>query len=161
MFKEITLAITLGALLGFGLTGGYLASQKSKRASRPAVPTPVISETSPAPSSSAVAENKLVVETASSDTTSTSESSLTISSPKNEEIVANSLLEITGTAAAKSQIIINTSLKHYQTIASDTGEFKIEIELESGLNNIQIDAFDQSDNQSTVNLQVTYSTAKI
>ncbi|MBI2465567.1 hypothetical protein HYV64_05485 [Candidatus Shapirobacteria bacterium] len=159
MFKEITLAITLGALLGFGLTGGYLASQKSKRTASQPAPTPVINETSPAPTSSSL-ETK-INEDIKTNNTSNPDSTLIISSPKNEDIVANSLLEIIGTASPNSQIIINTSLKHFQTTASDKGEFKMEIDLESGLNNIQIDAFDAADNQSTVNVQVTYSTAKI
>lgn len=159
MFKEITLAITLGALLGFGLTGGYLASQKSKRTARQPVPTPAINQTSPAPTSSS-SENK-IVDDIKIDNTSNPDSSLIISSPKNEDIVANSLLEIIGSATPNSQIIVNTSLKHFQTTASDKGEFKMEIDLESGLNSIQVDAFDTADNQSTVNIQVTYSTAKI
>jgi len=160
MFKEITLAITLGALLGFGLTGGYLASQKSKKTIHQPVPTPVLSETSPEPTSSSTI-NKITDDTKVTDTTSASEPALIITSPKDEEIVANALLEITGTATPNSQIIINTSLKHYQTTASDKGDFKLEIDLESGLNNIQVDAFDPDDNQSTANIQVTYSTAKI
>lgn len=159
MFKEITLAITLGALLGFGLTGGYLASQKSKRVTRQPVPTPAQGETTPAPTSAA--NSKLIEDTKPETVSTNPESTLIITSPKNEDIVNNSLLEITGTASPNSQVIVNTSLKHYQTTASDNGEFKLETDLESGLNNIQIDAFDQSDNQSTVNLQITYSTAKI
>jgi Glucodextranase, domain B len=153
MIKEIALAITLGALLGFGITGGYLASQKSKKTST-SVPTPIVSAkttNSPSIAPTPTIANELT----------TTESILTIDSPKDEDIVANSLLKISGSSLPDSIIVANTNLKHYQTKTSSTGEFTLQVELESGTNNIQIDAFSPDDTQSSVTLQVTYSTAKI
>jgi hypothetical protein len=164
MIKEITLAIALGALLGFGLTGSYLASHKGKKSSPISPPTPTLTA-NPADNSIVATNDQPAPTIATNQTNSTTESSasnsLTVSSPKDESIVSNSLLEIVGSASANSQIIVNTAVKHYQTTSNDKGEFKIEIDLESGLNNIQVDAFDQNDNQSSVIIQVTYSTAKI
>lgn len=163
MIKEITLAIALGALLGFGITGSYLASRKSKKALPITQPTPTLAvepdNSTDNPSIDPVTTDKPLQADAAAQPTTTD--TVTITSPKDESIVGNSLLEITGTASPKSQIIVNTALKHYQTSADEKGDFKIEIDLESGLNNIQVDAFDQNDNQSSVIFQVTYSTAKI
>lgn len=151
MIKEITLAIILGALLGFGITGGYLASRKSQQPSQTSIPTPTT--TSPATSISP--------SPTTTEISSTVDSQLTIVSPKDEEIVDNSLLEIKGNATPNSIIIINVGSKLYQGTATNEGSFTVEVELESGPNNIQIDSFDNQDIQSTVVIQVTYSTAKI
>ena len=154
MIKEITLAIILGALLGFGITGGYLATQKSQKASslsRPSPTTFVTPSTDSTPTITPTPE----------EISSTIDSQLTIDSPKDEAIVNNSLLEITGTSPPNSLIIVNTGPKHYQGLANSEGKFNVDVELDSGPNNVQIDSFDSQDNQSTVVIQVTYSTAKI
>ena len=154
MIKEIALAITLGALLGFGITGGYLASQKSRKTTFVPTPTPVIS-IGLSPTIDPVPSDSLP------DPSSTTASQLVVTSPKDEDIVNNSLLEVKGTASPLSLILINTNLKHYQTSSNDSGSFSFEVELESGINNIQIDAFTPDDQQSSTTFQVTYSTAKI
>ena len=154
MIKEITLAIVLGALLGFGITGSYLASQKGQKTSNSPEPSPTAYVNSSTDSASTITPTP-------EEISSTIDSQLTIDSPKDEEIVNNSLVEITGNSPPNSLIIVNTGPKHYQVLATNEGQFSVDIELDSGPNNIQIDSFDNQDNQSTVIIQVTYSTAKI
>lgn len=153
MFKEIILATILGTLLGFGLTGGYFAIKKNP-ASKNANIVPTISITKSGPTSTAV--NLTPTEAANS-----TDNQITIDSPENESIVSNSKVAIKGSSSPKSTIIITTSVKNYTTQTDNAGNFNIEIEIESGPNQIQIDAIDLNDNQSTTKLIVTYSTAKL
>lgn len=155
MIKEIALAVTLGALLGFGITGGYIATKKNNRppANRPVVQLPSNTPDNLTPTVSTIPEAE--------DVQNTNNSSLTIDTPTNESIVANSLVNLKGTTHPKGIVIINTGTKLYQTNATENGAFQQDIELESGINNIQIDSFDQDGNQITKTIQITYSTAKI
>lgn len=155
MIKEIALAVTLGALLGFGITGGYIATKKNNR---PPAKLPIIQ----IPSSSPDKLTPTVVTTPESDNfQSTDNSILTIEDPTNESIVANSLINLKGTTYPKGIVIINTGTKLYQANATENGTFQQDIELESGINNIQIDSFDPEGYQVTKTIQITYSTAKI
>jgi hypothetical protein len=158
MIKEIALAIALGALLGFGITGGYIATKKN----RSTTPPPIVnSETiTPEPDKTDNLSPTKSPEPVESNISS-DDSVLSINNPQNESIVSNSLLNLKGNTFSKGIIIINTGVKHYQTTASDNGDFQVDIELDSGINNIQIDTFDKEGNQITKTIQVTYSTAKI
>ncbi|MFZ2153085.1 MAG: hypothetical protein WAV41_03435 [Microgenomates group bacterium] len=157
MIKEIFLAIALGALLGFGITGSYVSNTKKNK--KPiiatAIPTPAeivtLSPSSPSPTIKVSPTTELT-------TTSTS---LTVTNPLDETIVSNSLIELKGQTVPSSLVFINSSQKSYQIRTDEKGWFSQELELDSGLNNIQIDAFDPSDNQTSATIQVTYSTAKI
>jgi len=152
MIKEFILAITLGALLGFGITGSYLALNNSKKVTSIASPTPTIVQnqnTTPIPTST------------SPEPTNQSSHTLTIDSPQNESIVAVSSVTIKGLTSPLSSIIVTTATKSYYTNSDDTGKFNLDIEVDSGPNQIQIDSFDPLDNQASVALLVTYSTAKI
>lgn len=153
MFKEIILAIVLGALLGFGLTGGYFAVKKNPSTQVGNV-TPTISITKSEPTSTTATPT-------STPTIDNSDNQITIDSPENESIVSNSKVTIKGTCNSKSTVVVTTSTKNYTTRADNAGNFNIEIEVETGTNQIQIDAIDPSDNQSTIKLLITYSTAKI
>ena len=154
MFKEIILAVILGTLLGFGLTGGYFAIKKTPAAPTSSSITPVISITK--------------LEPTSTDTTPTpaevinnSNNQITIDSPENQAIVSNSKVTIKGSTNSKSTIIITTNTNNYTTHADNAGNFNTEIEIDSGTNQIQIDSIDSNDNQSTAKLIITYSTAKL
>lgn len=153
MFKEIILAIVLGALLGFGLTGGYFAVKKSPSTQIGNV-TPTISITKSEPTSTNLTPTPI-------QTVDNSDNQITIDSPENESIVSNSKVTIKGTCNSKSTVIITTNTKNYTTYADNAGNFNVEIEIETGTNQIQVDAIDASDNQSTIKLLITYSTAKI
>jgi hypothetical protein len=152
MFKEIILAIILGTLLGFGLTGGYFAIKKSPSNSTANI-TPTISIVKSGPTS--------IISPTPTEVLDSSDNQITIDSPENESIVSNSKLAIKGSTNSKSTIVITTSTKNYTTHADNAGNFSIEIDVETGTNLIQIDSIDSNDNQSTTKLLITYSTAKL
>lgn len=150
MIKELFLAIILGALLGFGVTGGFFALQKNKN------PTVVTDNITPTISISPenitptidVNQNK-------------SNSSLTITSPENNAVVATSKLAITGSTQPNSTIIITTLTNSYTTTSDSSGSFSTTIDLDSGANQINLTSIDSDDNQTESQLLITYSTAKI
>lgn len=154
MFKELLLAIILGALLGFGVTGGIIAYKNSK--SSPSTPPenaqPTVSNTSPiTPNLSTVPSSPL----------DTNNHQITIESPQNEALVANSKLTIKGSTSPQSNLIISTPTQTYFATADNAGNFNTDIDIDSGVNQIQIDSIDSQDNQATTQLIITYSTAKI
>jgi len=151
MFKEFILAIILGALLGFGLTGGYFAIKTTKKTDNlPGItPTPISATESIVPLEPTEEPENL------------NSNSLTVDSPENESIVSNSKTTVSGKSSPGSTIIITTFQKTYSQITKDDGLFSIDIELESGANKINVSSIDTRDNQINVPLIVTYSTAKI
>jgi hypothetical protein len=149
MFKDLFLAIVLGALLGFGVTGGYYTINKAKTntvLTPTATPTPEIIVTPP-PTGGPTETKK--------------EISLTISKPLDNTLVNTSKITITGNSTPKAQIIINTPITAYNTQADDSGNFSLAVSLEAGVNEIKISSFDKDDNQTDIDLTVTYSTAQI
>lgn len=162
MIKELLIAVILGSLLGFGITGGYLAVKKSGRA--PSV-TSQPSSTTPTPTSTRTSAS-LAVTSAPTITTTPSptvnpEISLVINSPENESIVSSSEVSLSGTTNPNSTILISTLSRDYRIISDGSGNFKTNIELDSGVNRIQIDSIDPNDNQISTQVMVTFSTAKI
>lgn len=152
MIKELFLAIILGAILGFGLTGGFLALNKNKsntstntvKKETVLTPTPEISQ-SPTPT---------VIQK--------SEGSLTINSPENESVINTSKTTIKGSTSPNDIVIIQTPIKIYNSIADNSGNFNVDITLESGVNSIKITSVDSQTNEtSELDLLVTYSTAKL
>jgi hypothetical protein len=154
MFKEFVLAIILGALLGFGLTGGYFALKTNKKNEIYSTPTPIPVIISPIP------ENKTSPQPTEKPI-STNPNSLIIDKPENESIINNSKTTVSGKSSPKSTIIITTSQKTYNQNTQEDGLFAIDIELESGANKINVSSIDKEDNQIDTQLIVTYSTAKI
>lgn len=155
MIKEFLVAITMGLLLGFGLTGGYFAFNKSKNTTTSPNPTPTISD---------ITDTGEITGSATpttGDTQSTSSHQITIDSPINNSIVNTAKVTIKGSTSAKSTIIITTPVKIINSSADNAGNFSIEIDLESGANNITIDSINEADNQAQTKLLITYSTAKI
>jgi len=149
MIKELFLALTLGALLGFGITGTYLAVKK-----KPVSPPPVaVLETTPTP----VQTNISITPTVP---VNTNDNQLTVDSPENESVVTSSQVTVKGSASPLSTIIITTATQTAYITADNGGLFSHNLTLDSGVNLIQIDAVDSTDNLSTTQLLVTYSTAK-
>ena len=151
MLKELLTALILGALLGFGLTGGYYAYKKNQ--SNPQPKTIVQATITPDPSA--------VPELTPQPTLTTSNFELTIDEPLPDAIVSNSKVTLKGSFAPQGFIIINTFNNTYSTTADNAGNFSIDIEVDSGANIIKIDAFDKNDNQISSEITITYSTAKI
>jgi len=148
MIKELFLAIILGSLLGFGLTGSYLAL-KPKKPATTVTPTPTISSTISPPS------------TSPSPTETLSDFKIIIDSPVDQSITATSKTKLTGSSSADTTIIIQTSTRNYQTVTDKNGNFSLEIDLESGANLIKIIAVDSELQQTETSLLITYSTAQI
>ncbi|MFA5828262.1 MAG: hypothetical protein WC841_02800 [Candidatus Shapirobacteria bacterium] len=155
MFKEFVLAIILGALLGFGLTGGYFALNANKKNNQLPAITP-----SPIPLVSQAVDSKISPEPSEKPTIQNPDN-LTVDSPKNESVVNNSKTTVSGNSSPQSTIIITTAQKTYSQTASEDGAFSIDIELESGANKINVSSIGTGDSQTDIQLIITYSTAKI
>lgn len=156
MIKEFILASTLGAILGFGITGSFIALTRNKTAPAPKtsqVTTSTVTDTTPAPIVSPLPS--------SAESPSSGASTINIISPQPNSIVANSRVTVNGSTAANSLITISTTTKVFTSTSNTNGDFSLDIELESGANILNITAVDPNDNQSDTQLLVTYSTAKI
>ncbi len=153
MIKELSLAIILGLLIGFGLTGTfyYVKQNKIKQQNPPNI---VIPTTAP--------ENN---NSTSSNPIPTSNFSslpeLKVISPQNNDIVSTSKITIKGQSSPNSLIIITTPLKNYHLSADVQGLFSQEISLESGFNSINLTTIDQNDGENHLELFITYSTTKL
>ena len=160
MIKELFLAITLGAILGFGVTGAFFALNKSKntnnQASIEVSPTPTITEIQMSTETNDVDNSALPNQSISSTKTS-----IVVNSPENNSVVSNSKVTIKGESKANSLIIISTPSKTFNSKSNANGTFSINIELDSGINLIKINSIDAEDNQEHIELNLTYSTAKI
>jgi cytoskeletal protein RodZ len=156
MFKELLLAVVLGALLGFGITGGIIALKNSKSSSfssgqTAAQPTsPNTITTKPQPS-----------DNPSGNSLGTNNHQITIDSPENESIVTNSKVTVKGSTSPQSTLVITTPSKSYFATADNAGNFNVDIDIDSGVNQVQIDSIDPQDDQATTQLIITYSTANI
>lgn len=141
MIKELTIAIVLGAVIGFGVTIG-LVSMKNKNNSLPNNPTP---EVTPSPS----------------DDLSTPPSlhTLSIEKPDNEIVTDSDKIDIVGTTTADSQVVINSQNDTFFITSDKLGSFSQTVELEAGVNLIQISSISPDEKQVDTNLIVTYSTA--
>lgn len=154
MFKELLLAVILGALLGFGITGGILALKNSQKTTSTSPSTAVNGPTGTVSVAPQPSVNP-------ADSLNTNNHQITIESPVNESIVTNSKVTIKGSTSPKSILVISTPSKTYFASADNAGNFNIDIDVDSGVSQIQIDSLDSQDNQATAQLIITYSTAKI
>jgi hypothetical protein len=156
MIKELILAITLGALLGFGLTGGYIAIKNSKTTGNTtqSIPTPTPGNLADGPTLEQSTPTPI------DDNNSTDSHQIVIESPENESVVTNSQITLKGSTSPQSQLIIITPVKTYFALSDNAGNFSIDVEIESGVNPIQFESIDSQDNQASTQLIVTYSTAK-
>ncbi len=152
MIRELVLAIGLGAILGFGLTGSYFTLKKYQNSS-PA-PTPSIA-VSPIPSNNNPSTIQPTKEPDSAPAT------LTIDSPSPDSVVNNSKVTIKGSFQPNSNILIFTPIDGYQIKTDSSGNFSSSIEIESGFNTIYISALDPQNNQTDSQLNITYTTATI
>lgn len=151
MIKELFLAIALGSILGFGVTGAFFALNKNKTIPKQnqneVIPTPTITD--------------IQLSTTTTPAISKTESSINITSPENNAVVSNSKISIKGDSKPNSLIIISTPTRTFNGKSNANGVFSISIELDSGVNLIKISSIDSQDNQDETELNITYSTAKI
>lgn len=149
MIKELFLAIALGSILGFGLTGAFFALNKNKTPTQQneVIPTPTITD--------------MQLSTTTTPAASKTETSIKITSPENNAVLSNSKISIKGDSKPNSLIVISTPTKTFNGKSNANGVFSISIELDSGVNLLKISSIDSNDNQEEVELSLTYSTAKI
>jgi len=152
MIKELSLAVIFGLLIGFGLTGTFFyvkqsSSQKPKAG--PSIVIPTIATESPV-------NSKL------SPTSSPSSSpNLEITFPQNNDIISTSKTTLKGLSSPNNLIVITTPLKNYHLSTDTQGEFSQSIDLEGGLNVINITSIDQNDQESHIEILLTFSTSKL
>lgn len=154
MIKELSLAVVLGLLIGFGLTGTYFFVKQNKNQQKN-TPNIVIPTTAPENNDSS---NQNSV---SPTPNYSSLPELKINSPQNNDIISTSKTTIKGQSSPNSLIIITTPLKNYHLSADVQGLFSQEISLEAGFNSLSISAIDENDQENHLELSVTYSTTKL
>lgn len=154
MFKDTLLAIILGTLLGFGLTGGYFAVSKKSSVQK-------MSAQSTDQLTPSLDQSTTVIPTSANEKMTTLNHQVTIDVPLNESIVANSKITVKGSTSPNSYIVITTASNSFYTQSDTAGNFNTDIEIDSGANIIDINSFDSNDNSAKASILVTYSTSKI
>jgi hypothetical protein len=147
MKKELTIAIFIGILLGFGLSAFFWARNNKK--------VPLLSSRNPKPTETENIPSPVPTKTVEEESVA-----LTISQPENEIVTSEENLEIQGTTIPNATVVIIWEEAEDILVANKSGQFKTEIELIGGENTINISAYDNQGNQSAQTLTVTYSTAK-
>lgn len=150
MKKELFLAIIIGVVLGFSITGFFWLKKEGRLNSLLSRKTPQTekSEEEPSPTPTLTTqENK-------------KELFLEIAEPENEAVVNQEELTIKGKTVADGTVIIIWEEGEDILVANESGEFSTEITLAGGENEIEISAYDDEGNQVTKVLTITYSTAK-
>jgi len=147
MKKELTIAIFIGILLGFGLSAFFWARNNKK--------VPLLSSRNPKPTETENIPSPVPTKTVEEESVT-----LTINQPENEIVTSEENLEIQGTTLPNATVIIIWEEAEDILVADKSGQFKTEIELIGGENTINISAYDNQGNQSAQTLTVTYSTAK-
>jgi hypothetical protein len=153
MIKELFLAITLGSILGFGVTGAFFAINKNKASNNQST-----IEVSPTPT---ITEIQMSTEVSPVPSVSQTNSSIKVTSPENNSVIANSKVTIKGESKANTLILISTPTKTFNGKTNSNGIFSIDVNLDTGINLIKINNIDSEDNQEEIELNLTYSTAKI
>jgi len=147
--NEVVIAIFIGCILGLVIAFGIRnANQALKTA-----------QITPAPESNQIQNS----DTASDQVTPIplNKSLLTISSPENNSLVSSEKIEIAG-KTEPGMTILFVYEDNENLISSDSqGDFKQEITLVGGQNQINISVFDNNGNETTKTLNLVYSTAEI
>lgn len=142
MKKEVLIAIIIGFGLGLVITFGIWMANKSLKESAPEKTAPLTQET---PTSQ---PEKI-------------ELSLILDSPQDGLVYDQSTIQVEGVSAPKVVVVILYPEGEKILEADEQGKFETEIELDSGINEIKISAYDQNGNQVEKTLTVVYSTAEI
>lgn len=152
MIKELSLAVIFGLLIGFGLTGTFYFIKQNNN-SHKNTPNIVV----PTPSSDSQTDPNLSPTTAPLTTTSSFE----VTSPQTNDIISTSKTTLKGVAPSGSLIVITTPLKNYHLNTNAQGNFSQVIDLEPGYNVINLTSIDQNDQESHLEIFLTYSTTKL
>lgn len=138
------MAILIGAILGFTITGLFWAKKKGKfnfqsqdkTPTEETEPTPI-----PSPQESAVF--------------------LKITEPENEIISKEEDISLKGETVSEAIVVIIWEEGEDILVADEEGIFETEITLIGGENEIEISVYDDQGNNASQILTITYSTAQI
>ena len=145
MKKEILIAIIIGFVLGLVITFGIWTANKS------------LKEGVTQNQQEEVAKN----ETITTPTQAEEKLPLTIISPENNALLNQEKLEIVGKTSPKTVVAISYEEGEKIIEADEKGDFKGEITLIGGGNEITISAFDNQGNEASKTLNLVFSTAEI
>lgn len=152
MIKELSLAVIFGLLIGLGFAGTFFfVKQNSNRPQN----TVEVKSPSPVPTSSS---NSETLPTPIAEPSANP--SIEITSHQNNDIVATSKITLTGITNPKSQVIITTLSKNYRSLSDNLGKFSQVIDLEPGLNIINLSVISENNQENQSEIHLTYSTAK-
>lgn len=141
MRKEVIIAIILGFALGLVITFGIWKANKALRREAPEE-IPVVEEVVPEP-------------------TPTPAFTLEIISPEDEGISAEDKITITGKTGPGSVVAVAYEKGEEIVEADSAGNFEVEVDLVSGINEIEITAFSLEGDEASASLNIVYSTAEI
>ncbi|HTK03419.1 MAG TPA: hypothetical protein VL401_01465 [Alphaproteobacteria bacterium] len=88
-----------------------------------------------------------------------SEFKIALNKPDNNDVITASPMPISGITKPLSWIVISGEENDYIIQADEKGEFKQDVDLVSGINQIKITAFDAAGSQSVEKVLVVYSSA--
>ena len=140
MRKEVIIAIILGFALGLVITFGIWKANKALKREVPEE-VPVVEE---------------VLEP-----TPTPAFSLEIISPADESISDESTVTITGKTQPGSVVAVAAEKGEEIIETDEAGNFEVEVDLISGINEIEITAFGLEGEEASKSLAIVYSTAEI
>lgn len=150
MKKEVFLAIFIGILFGFGVSGLLWVknnqdfySLKEKITKKEVTPSPSPKEEKITPSPT---EEKKIF--------------LSITEPENETVTSKAKITLRGKTLPLATVVIIWEEGEDILVADEEGLFESEISLVGGPNQIEVTAYDENDNEAKEVLLVTYSTAK-
>ena len=147
MKKEVFLAISIGFVLGLLITFGIWTANKNLKP----VPSSLTDRISPTPLPSPVP-----------GTPSAASVTLTITSPKQDELLTNSnQLTLSGQTQAGNTVAVLHESGQKLLTADSSGNFSLDLTLEGGYNRLNIISFDSAGNSASRELLITYSTQKI
>lgn len=146
MKKEILIAIIIGFVLGLVITFGIWTANKS------------LKEGATQNQQEEVVNNKTITPV---PTQVEEKLPLTIISPENNALLNQEKLEIVGKTSPKAVVAISYEEGEKIIEADEKGDFKSEITLIGGGNEIIISAFDSQGNENSKTLNLVFSTAEI
>ena len=146
MKKEILIAIVIGFILGLVITFGIWTANKSLQENNN------VSQTEESENQPIVTDNSQTTE---------EKLSLVVVSPLDNSLLDQEKTEIIGKTSPLANIVILFEKGEEIIQADEQGEFKKEITLSGGANEITITAIDQNGNETSKILNLVYSTAQI
>lgn len=143
MKKEVLIAIIIGFGLGLVITFGIWSANKAIKDSAPTASEPIsVPEVvSPTPVPPAF--------------------SLNLFMPEDNSISDQEKIEVSGETAPEAIVVILYQKGEKILEADEEGLFTTEIDLEGGVNEIRITAYDQEGNEEEKTVTVVFSTAEI